>query len=145
MQWKTTKWLATSLLIACIERGTAPQSQEVAAPPEPAPAQASSAPKATEVVVGPAMTGGQDVLAEMKAAHGKDVAAPPDDFRTGHATPRKLDAKSITRTADGFRVKLPSGAPITTPAAHAGVVVTSGGFHSREIYAFHAKTGAFAC
>lgn len=145
MQWKTTSWLAIAIACACIERGSTPQSQEVSTPaPEPTSADAPTPKRGPAVAAGPTMTGGQDVLAEMRKANGKDVAAPPDEFRTGHATPRRIDANATTRNADGFRVKLPSGAPITTPAAHAGLVITSGGFHSKEIYAFHAKTGAFA-
>jgi len=87
---------------------------------------------------------GQDVLPEVLAANGKDAPPPPTGFRPGHATPRQLDAKRIARKGGGFRVSLPSGAPIQTPAVHGGLVLVGGGFRSKEFYAFNATNGDLA-
>jgi outer membrane protein assembly factor BamB len=92
----------------------------------------------------PDLTEGEDVLAEVRKFNSDAYDAPPDTFRSGHVTPRKLDAKALSKRDDGFSVQLPNGAPITTPAVHEGVVVSSGGFHSKEIYAFAAHTGELA-
>jgi outer membrane protein assembly factor BamB len=96
-----------------------------------------------EAVVAP-VDPGEDVLAEVRAANSPPNGVPPREFRAGHVTPRTLDASAIQRTSGGFRVQLPSGAPVVTPTVHDGLVITSGGFHSRELYAFHAKSGEVA-
>jgi outer membrane protein assembly factor BamB len=59
---------------------------------------------------------------------------------------RELDASALTRLeiqrdANGFRVKLPSRAPVMTPAVYEDLVVVSGGFRSREMFAFNKTTG----
>jgi outer membrane protein assembly factor BamB len=87
---------------------------------------------------------GEDVLALVRAHNTAPHAPPPRQFRSGHVTPRQLDPSAIRRTEGGFRAQLPSRAPIVTPTVHAGLVITSGGFHSRELYAFEAKTGRIA-
>jgi outer membrane protein assembly factor BamB len=84
---------------------------------------------------------GSEVLAKLLAMNGPDAAAPPTDFRSGHVGSMALAKDAITRTKNGFVVKLPSGAPITTPAVHDGKVYVSGGFHSREFFAFEGRTG----
>ena len=95
-------------------------------------------------VAEPPLTDGEDVLALVLSYNSSKFDAPPDSFRQGHVSPRQLGAKAIDKTSSGFRVQLPNGAPITTPAVHAGFLVSSGGFHSKQIYAFHAKSGDFA-
>lgn len=70
--------------------------------------------------------------------------APPATFRAGHVTPRTLPEAATARSEGRFEVRLPSGAPITTPAVYDGRVYTSGGFKGKEFYAFDARTGAFA-
>jgi outer membrane protein assembly factor BamB len=95
-------------------------------------------------VAEPPLTDGEDVLALVLGYNSAKYDAPPDSFRAGHVTPRQLDAKAIDKTSSGFRVQLPNGAPITTPAIHAGYLVSSGGFHSKQIYAFKAQSGDFA-
>ncbi len=85
---------------------------------------------------------GADVLAEVEKANSPAYAAPPTVFRAGHVSPRSLDPKRIERTPNGFRVSFPSAAPITTPAVEGDLVITSGGFHGKELYAIRAKTGA---
>jgi outer membrane protein assembly factor BamB len=83
----------------------------------------------------------EDRVAEARAMNARPHAAPPAQFRSGTASPKLLAASSVTRTATGFEIALPSGAPVPSPAVHEGILVTGGGFHSREIHAFDAKTG----
>jgi outer membrane protein assembly factor BamB len=82
-----------------------------------------------------------DVTAEVRNYNSDKFAAPQTEFRKGHVTPRQLDPKARTLEASGFFIKLPSGAPIPTPAVYKDKVYVSGGFHSKEFYCFHAKTG----
>lgn len=82
-----------------------------------------------------------DVTAEVRKYNSDQFSAPPSKFRKGHVKPRKLDPKAHTKQETGFSIKLPSGAPIATPAIYNGKVYVSGGFHSKEFYCFHAKTG----
>ncbi len=63
---------------------------------------------------------------------------PPNKFRTGHV--RLRAAPKPTRTAAGFQIKLGS-AMITTPTVYDRKVIVSGGFNSRQLYAFAATTG----
>lgn len=84
---------------------------------------------------------GEDVLEQMLEMNSAKFAAPPTKYRAGHVTARKLDAKAISKTQSGFEIKLPSGAPIATPAIHDGKLITGGGFRSKELYAFNATTG----
>jgi outer membrane protein assembly factor BamB len=86
-------------------------------------------------------TDGEDVLKDVLAANSANYPAPPTQFRAGHVTPRALDGKMFVKTANGFTIQFPSHAPIVTPTVHEGIVLTSGGFHSREFYAFEARSG----
>ncbi|MBA4065098.1 MAG: hypothetical protein C0501_15570 [Isosphaera sp.] len=83
----------------------------------------------------------EDITAEAREWNTARYAAPPTKFRAGHVTPRKLDAKAVSKTALGFTVQLPSGAPVPTPTVYDGKVYVSGGFHSKEFYCFNAATG----
>jgi len=85
-------------------------------------------------------TGG-DVLAEARAMNSAEHAPPPSEWRSGEAHLQKLTADRVEPREKGFEIRLPSGAPVPSPAVHEGVLVTSGGFHSREIHAFDAQTG----
>lgn len=87
---------------------------------------------------------GENVLDEVLAANGADAPKPPTQFRPGHVNPRKLDAKRIKRQGRGYRVSLPSGAPIQTPTIHGGLVLVGGGFRSKEFYAFNSVSGELA-
>jgi len=109
--------------------------------PQVSPPTAEGTPAA---VIEPGLSDGVDVLAQVREYNASPYDAPPRQFRAGHVNPRKLDPGAISAGAQGFRVQLPSAAPITTPAVHGGFLVTSGGFHSKELYAFNAKSGALA-
>jgi outer membrane protein assembly factor BamB len=85
---------------------------------------------------------GEDVRAEALRANAAPFAKPPAGFAKGTVEPKKLPAGALRPTPGGFEIELPSGAPIPSPAVHQGVLVTSGGFHSREVHGFDAQTGA---
>jgi outer membrane protein assembly factor BamB len=97
-------------------------------PPKPAPAPqpAGRAP-------------GDSVLAETLKMNSDAYGRPSAQFRAGHVSRRA--APPTKHTQDGFEVRFPSGAPIVTPAVYKGTVYVSGGFRSREFYAFEANTG----
>jgi outer membrane protein assembly factor BamB len=142
LPWASAVTLAV-VMVGCKAERAAPRGTSV--PQAAAPAgDASAAAQSEEPTVAPELTGGKDVLAEMQRRNSDAYASPPTKFRTGHVTPRKLDGKALKKKAHGFVVQMPSGAPIVTPAFHDGLVVTSGGFHSKEIYAFAAHTGELA-
>jgi outer membrane protein assembly factor BamB len=82
-----------------------------------------------------------DITAHVKEMNSSKFAPPPTNFRTGHVTPRKLDAKAIRLEEKGFTITLPSGAPIPTPTVYKGKLYLSGGFHSKEYYCCDAQTG----
>jgi outer membrane protein assembly factor BamB len=84
---------------------------------------------------------GEDVLKDVLAANSKKFPAPPAKFRAGHVTVRPIDVKMVASQKDGFTVSFPSHAPIVTPTVYKDMVLSSGGFHSKEFYAFDARTG----
>jgi len=65
---------------------------------------------------------------------------PARDFQKGHVSARR--APTMKKTAHGFEVQFGNHSPVSTPAVYDGKVYTSGGFNSREFYAFDAQTGA---
>jgi outer membrane protein assembly factor BamB len=82
---------------------------------------------------------GESVLAEVLKMNSDAYGKPAAQFRPGHVSRRK--APPLKRTQQGFEIRFPSGAPIVTPAVYNGNVYVSGGFRSKEMYAFEAKTG----
>jgi len=64
----------------------------------------------------------------------KNVPMQPGETYEGYAP-------GVERTSWGYEVTLESGSPITTPAVFDGKVIVSGGFNSKAIFAFAAKTG----
>ena len=83
----------------------------------------------------------QDITTQVKEYNSSKFASPPTTFRAGHVKPRQLDPKAIKKTETGYTVQLPSRAPVATPSVYEGAVYVSGGFRSKEFYAFDAKTG----
>ena len=106
------------------------------APPKPAPPPGSPKPKPPSEADKDALITRQ--LVEMNA-HDK-YGAPSRELRPGSATPRKGPA--VKRTAHGFEIQFGNRSPVSTPTVYDGHVYTSGGFNSREFYAFDAKTGS---
>ncbi|MCB9679071.1 MAG: PQQ-binding-like beta-propeller repeat protein [Alphaproteobacteria bacterium] len=46
-----------------------------------------------------------------------------------------------TQSAGHFEVRMPSGAPLSTPVVHEEVVLSSGGFHGEQVYAYAHGSG----
>jgi Ca-activated chloride channel homolog len=82
---------------------------------------------------------GENILPKIRKMNSDAYGQPKAQFRKGHVSKRR--APKAKQTQDGFVVQLPSRAPVVTPAVYAGTVYVSGGFHSKEFYAFEAKTG----
>lgn len=82
---------------------------------------------------------GEIVTAAVQKMNGPEYGRPPVEFRKGHPT-RRL-APRAARTANGFSVQFQSRATMTTPTVYDGKVIVSGGFKSKELYAFDSRTG----
>lgn len=83
---------------------------------------------------------GVDVLKQVLEMNGSSLPKPPDHFKAGHVTFTEA-ATTLTKTANGFSIKLPSSTNVPTPTVHEGKVYVSGGFGSKEYFSFDAKTG----
>jgi Ca-activated chloride channel homolog len=82
-----------------------------------------------------------DITTQAKELNSDKFQAPPTNFRAGHVTVRELDPKAVVADKEGFRIQLPSKAPIPTPTIRDGRLYASGGFHSKEYYCFDAVSG----
>jgi outer membrane protein assembly factor BamB len=139
-------WVATIVVLSmalpgCV--GPTARSSRVAgqgAPDEARPAAAVVG--ATPLARAPDLSVGDDVLDAVRRQNSAAYAPPPTTFRPGSVTPGSLPGAAIQRSPEGFRVQLPSGAPVTTPTVYGDLVVVSGGFRSRDMYAFRAGDGA---
>jgi outer membrane protein assembly factor BamB len=111
------KLLAFTFLVAC---GSTTTTQKPTPKPEPLPP-------------------GEDVTAQVVAMNSANLARPPTEFRPGNVTPIALP--KAVRNGNGYEVAFTSHSPITTPAVYQKELVVSGGFSSRELYAFETGTG----
>ena len=84
---------------------------------------------------------GDDVTEDVRRQNSDRFARPSTQFRPGTVTATQLPDSAITRADGSFRVQMPSGAPVTTPAVWEELIVVSGGFRSHEVYAFRAGRG----
>ena len=116
-----------SVMIGC----GSPQPAERLIPPEPKARPAGAATEAPK---------GEIVTAEIEKMNGDEFGKPPTEFRAGHPTPRT--SPKATTTATGFHVQFESHATITTPTVYERAVIVSGGFKSKELYAFDRISGA---
>lgn len=125
---------ALSCLVGCgssTERG-----------PKAPPSTPPEAVKPLEVVRTP---DGQDapsgelVTEAVQKMNSAEYGRPPTKFRPGHVSPRA--APRAQKTPTGFSVHFGSGATVTTPTVYERAVIVSGGFASKELYAFEATTG----
>lgn len=91
----------------------------------------------------PAAMDGVDVTAAWRAVQADPKAAPPAEYKAGHVAPRELAPDVLRKRADGFEIALPGNFPIPTPAVCQGRLVASGGFGSKQVYCFDARSGAF--
>lgn len=86
------------------------------------------------------MVVGEEITEQAREMNSSKFAAPPKQFRPGHANRSQRQVK-LDRQKNGFSIQFPSGAPIATPTVYQGKLYVSGGFRSREYYCFDAKTG----
>lgn len=68
------------------------------------------------------------------------LPAPKKEFRKGHVTMRKVVDMSLDRV-DGFALQLPHQGMTPSPTIYDNLMLVSGGFGSKEYYAFDATTG----
>ena len=71
----------------------------------------------------------------------KRVCRAAERISTRACNPLKLEESALSTSKKGYRVQLPSKAPIPTPTAYRGKLYVSGGFHSKEFYCWNAATG----
>ena len=82
----------------------------------------------------------KDILPQILAFNSNDNYHPKKDFRKGVVTPTTI-SNYLTKTADGYCIQLPSVTNVPTPSVIDGTVYLSGGFGSKQYYAFNAETG----
>ncbi len=80
-----------------------------------------------------------DILGTVKAWQEK-MPKPSDKFRPGHASPREIE-KYLEQKNNGFAIQLPAKSLTPSPTIYKGMLLVSGGFGSKEYYAFDAQTG----
>lgn len=129
---------ALSVLVAC---GGPSGASRTTPPDEPQANDIDTTPVAEqrEPLHAPDLVIGEDVSALFQGAQSDDYRGPANTFRTIPITP--MEPPAVTRDEHGFRVRLPSGAPIVTPTLHRGAVLVSGGFRSRQLFAYRPQTG----
>lgn len=81
-----------------------------------------------------------DILAIVKAWQEK-MPKPQEKFRPGHVSVRQID-NYLEEKKDGFAIRLPARSLTPSPTLYKGLLLVSGGFGSKEYYAFDAETGA---
>jgi outer membrane protein assembly factor BamB len=65
---------------------------------------------------------------------------PSESFRPGHVTPRQID-NYLKKTDYGYVITMGSYTNVPTPVVKDGTVYVSGGFGSKQFYAFDALSG----
>ncbi len=130
--------LFASALAACSSSTAAPPGappptpvkKDVQAATKPPPPKPAVVDKESEIIT-------RDLIA---MNDGKKYGLPARDFKAG--TVKQRQAPAVKKTKTGFEVQFDNHSPVSTPAVFDGRVYSSGGFNSREFYAFDAKTGA---
>ncbi|MEW6468259.1 MAG: PQQ-binding-like beta-propeller repeat protein [Bacteroidota bacterium] len=84
---------------------------------------------------------GTDVLKQVLDMNAETKPKPTKNFKPGHIAYTDLQ-DHLKTTANGFVIKLPSSTNVPTPIIQDGKIYVSGGFGSKEYYAFDAKTGS---
>ncbi|MBA3503567.1 MAG: PQQ-binding-like beta-propeller repeat protein [Deltaproteobacteria bacterium] len=112
-------------------------------PPAPGPTASPTAvaptPEASKAKVDHDAPKGEIVTAEIEKMNSAEFGRPPVKFNKGHVSARK--PAPTTKTANGFQVQFASHATITTPTVYERSVIVSGGFKSKELYAYEAQSG----
>src|SRR5512138_960400 len=120
--------LALALLAGC--------SSATADAPKPAP---KPDPKPEAKAAPPPPQKGEIVTALLEKMNGAEFGRPSNKFRTGAVAP--IESPKPKATANGFEIQFPSAATITTPTVYDKKVIVSGGFRSKQLFAFEATTG----
>ncbi len=81
---------------------------------------------------------GELVTDKVNEMNGAKYGRPPTKFNTGH--PTSITPPPVTRTATGFQVAF-GAAAVTTPTVYEHELIVSGGFSSKNLFAYEAKTG----
>ncbi|RMG30894.1 MAG: hypothetical protein D6730_01910, partial [Bacteroidetes bacterium] len=77
----------------------------------------------------------QDVLRMQR-----EMPKPDTIFRSGHTAPRIIE-NYLSKTENGFVIQLPKAGLTPSPTVYKNYLYVSGGFGSKEFYAFDAHTG----
>ena len=80
-----------------------------------------------------------DILAAVIALQ-QSMPAPPTEFRPGHVNSRQIE-DYLEKSDGGFAIQLPRGSLTPSPTVYQDLLLVSGGFGSKEFYAFDALTG----
>jgi Ca-activated chloride channel homolog len=81
---------------------------------------------------------GELVTDKVVEMNGAKYGRPPTTFRKGNVTAIKVPA--VSKTATGFQVAF-GAAAVTTPTVYEHEVIVSGGFSSRNLFAYEVKSG----
>jgi outer membrane protein assembly factor BamB len=81
----------------------------------------------------------QSLTAELQKMNGSDFGKPAAKWNAGTVTAKEAPAAKKTKL--GFEIKFGNASAVSTPAVYKGKLYTSGGFNSRELYAYDATTG----
>ena len=81
---------------------------------------------------------GEIVTAQIKELNGDKYGRPPSKFRSGAVSP--IPAPKPDKTATGYQVVFASHATIVTPTIYDHEVIVSGGFRSKQLYAYESQT-----
>jgi outer membrane protein assembly factor BamB len=125
--------LAAAILCAC---GSPPSPA-----PTPAPAAAPVAkatPKKVHHTPDDDRPPGELVTDKVNEMNSGKYGRPPVKFNAGH--PSKIAVPAVTRTAVGYQVAFGASA-VTTPTVYDHELIVSGGFSSRNLFAYEATTG----
>ncbi|MEL6195347.1 MAG: PQQ-binding-like beta-propeller repeat protein, partial [Bacteroidota bacterium] len=94
-------------------------------------------PSPTDTTADPADS--TDILSAVLALQEK-MPAPSESFRPGHVNAREI-SDYLEKTENGFTITLPKRSLTPSPTIYKGILYVSGGFGSKEFYAFDAQTG----
>jgi outer membrane protein assembly factor BamB len=83
---------------------------------------------------------GADVLGQVEAMNGANVPQPNKDFKPGAVSEGQI-INYLHKTEHGFVIQLSSSSNVPTPIVQDGKLYVSGGFGSKQYYAFDAKNG----
>ncbi len=128
---------ALSCLVGC---GSSTERGPTAPPTAPPTASLGKVPEVVRTADGQEAPSGELVTELVVKMNSAEYGRPPTTFRPGHVSPRAAPKAQPTPT--GFSVHFGSGATVTTPTVYERAVIVSGGFSSKELYAFEATTGA---